>query len=55
MKLSTGVGDPSAHSNLPVKEKNNKEINWNDEWFLERLNAGFPDRKKLAKNSSQKK
>ena len=40
--------------NLPVKEKANKIISWNDEWFLKRLNAGFPDRKKLVKNSPPK-
>lgn len=41
--------------NLPIKEKLSDQINWNDEWFIERMKAGFPDLKKLEKNSGEKK
>lgn len=40
--------------NLPVKEKSSNTIDWNDDWFLQRMQAGFPDLKKLEKKKAKK-
>ena len=41
--------------NLPIKEKSSDRIDWNDDWFMERMKAGFPDLKKLENKTRQKK
>lgn len=40
--------------NLPIEEKSSNKIEWNDDWFLERIKSGYPDLKKLKQKSAKK-
>lgn len=40
--------------NLPIREKSSDKIEWNDDWFLERIKSGYPDLKKLKQKSAKK-